>query len=587
MCGIAGIMMKGSKAPDPAVLDRLLTALRHRGPDGSGRHIRDDVGLVHTRLAIIDLEGGQQPLFGRRGTALVCNGEIYNDPELRAGELAAERFATRLDCESILHLYDRHDIDCTSRLRGMYAFAVHDPDRRSLVIARDPFGIKPLYYTEGPCFFAFASEPQALVAAGLVEPEIVHHAVEELLQLQFTTGARTVLSDIRRLLPGQALRIEAGVVVETRRIAALPASGPSEIGEAAALRQLEEAIVNSVYVHQRSDVPFGLFLSSGIDSNTILACMARLNSSPVVAYTASFPGTSVADEYQQAHRTARAVGAHHFHLEISKTDFWAHLPKIVASVDDPTADYAIVPTYLLAREAAKDLKVVLCGEGGDEIFAGYSRYRRQLRPWWLNGRQRRRTGPFSKAGVLREEGTGWRDGIVAAEAASALPGLSRLQTLQMADCVDYLPHGLLTKLDRCLMAHGLEGRTPFLDPVVAAFGFCLPQRLKLGRRQGKFLLRRWIEKNLPAADPFARKKGFTVPVGEWISQAADRLGGLVAADPAVTTLCVPERVKAVFASTGKREMEAAWRLLFYALWHRRHIRGLMPEGDVFDCLSAG
>ena len=586
MCGIAGIMTTDGRGPDPAHLNRLTKALRHRGPDGKSRHIRDDVGLVHTRLAIIDLETGDQPLFGPRGCTLVANGEIYNNPELRAGELADLPFVTRSDCEPVLHLYERHGIDCAAKLRGMYAFAIHDPERQTVLIARDPFGIKPLYYAETAQFFAFASEPQALIASGLVSPELMPDLPEELLQLQFTTGAHTMFRGIQRVLPGESLRIEAGRIVQRKRIPALPAAAPLRIGETAALRQLDAVLVDSVNVHQRSDVPYGLFLSGGVDSATILACMARLNSSPVVAFTASFPATGLADEYPQANRVARAIGAHHVNVEVTERDFWAFLPKIAAAVDDPTADYAIVPTYLLAKEAAKDFKVILCGEGGDEIFAGYGRYRRQIRPWWLGGRQRRRTGPFSANGIFRTEPKGWRQGIVAAEADSKLPGRSPLQIAQAADCVDFLPHGLLIKLDRCLMAHGLEGRTPFLDPVVAEFGFRLPNNLKIGQGRGKFLLRRWLQTHLPEAAPFARKKGFTVPVGDWIRPAGGRLGQLVAADPAIAALCVPVGVRAAFACQNKDDGDAAWRLLFYALWHRRHIRGLQPEGDVFDCLSS-
>ena len=577
--------MADGAIPDRALLDRLTAAMGHRGPDGSKQYIRDNVGLVHTRLAIVDLETGDQPLYGPRDCALVANGEIYNDLELRAGELADVRFLTRSDCEPVLELYDRYDMGCPTRLRGMYAFAIHDPERQTLLIARDPFGIKPLYYIETPRFFAFASEPQALVASGLIEAKLTPSVPEELLQLQFTTGARTIFQGILRVLPGESLRIKAGRIVERKIVAALPTTPPLKIGASTALKQLDVALVDSVKVHQRSDVPFGLFLSSGIDSAALLACMTRLSSSPVFAYTASFPGTGLVDEYPQAHRVACARGARHINVEITERDFWTHLPKIAACVDDPTADYAIVPTYLLAREAAKDVKLVLCGEGGDEIFAGYGRYRRQARPWWLGGRQRRHTGPFSGIGILRHELSDWRHGIVAAEVASALPGRSPLQVTQAADCVDYLPHGLLTKLDRCLMAHGVEGRTPFLDPVIAQLGFLLPQRLKFGRHRGKYLLRRWLEEHLPEAAPFARKKGFTVPVGEWISRAGERLGALVAADPAIAALCVPERVKEVFASGRKHHRDAAWRLLFYALWHRRHIRGLQPEGDVFDCLT--
>jgi len=584
MCGIAGLMTLDGRAPDPAVLDRLTAALRHRGPDGTGRHVKGDVGLVHARLAIIDLATGDQPLYGPRRCALVANAEIYNYIELRQ-RLGNSLFATKSDCEPILNLYDRHGADCARELRGMYAFGLHDPDNNQLVLSRDPFGIKQLYYAETPVGLAFASEPQALIAAGLVAAEPVPRAIGELLQLQFTTGAETIFRGIHRVLPGETLTVRAGRIVSRTRLPALPAGGAVDIEESAALDRLDRALMDSVAVHERSDVPYGLFLSSGIDSTTILACMARLDGHSVQAYTASFPATSVHDEYAEAHRLASAIGARHIKVEVTAGHFWSHLPRIVASVDDPTADYAIVPTHLLAQEAAKDVKVVLCGEGGDEMFAGYSRYLRQARPWWLGGRPRRRRGPFSGAGVFIHEPRDWRDGIAAAEKSSALPDRSRLQVAQAIDCTDYLPHGLLVKLDRCLMAHGLEGRTPLLDPVIADFAFRLPQRLKLRHRRGKYLLRRWLEQHVPQSLPFARKRGFTAPVADWIRERGEALGPLVAADPGVAAICVPERVKGLFASQEKSRLEAAWRLLFYALWHRRHIRGLPPDGDVFECLA--
>jgi len=366
----------------------------------------------------------------------------------------------------------------------------------------------------------------------------------------------------------------------------LPIGRPLPRDETKALRDLDLALMDSVKVHQRSDVPFGLFLSSGIDSTAILACMARLNDSPVLAYTASFPGTKVPDEFAAAHRMAAVFGASHVNVEVTSADFFRYLPEIVAAIDDPTADYAIVPTYLLARQAAKDVKVVLCGEGGDELFAGYSRYRRQILPWWLGGRRRRPSGPLSECGLLPPSLSDWRTGIATAEARLAHDDRSALQIAQAVDCVDYLPHGLLVKLDRCLMAHGLEGRTPLLDPVIANFAFRLPQRLKLRKRRGKYLLRKWLNQHAPQADAFARKKGFTVPVGEWISREADRLGPLVAADPAIAAICSPDLVKRAFCSQEKHHLDAAWRLLFYALWHRRHIRGLIPDGDLFHCLDS-
>ena len=585
MCGIAGVMMADGTTPDAALLDLLERALAHRGPDGTGSYVKDDIGLVHARLAIIDLTSGDQPLFGPRGCALVANGEIYNYIELREKSLPGATFRTGSDCEPILHLYDRMGAEATSQLRGMYAFALHDPERRSLTVARDPFGIKQLYYIETPRCFAFASEPQALIAAGLIDAEMAPRPAGELLQLQFTTGAETIFSGIRRLLPGETLTVTQGRITARKIQAALPAGGPRAVGEAEALRRLDDILMDSVNVHQRADVPYGLFLSSGVDSAAILTCMARLDTNPVQAYTACFPRTGVHDEYDEAHKLAKAMGAHHIKVEITADDFWRQLPKIVACVDDPTADYAIVPTYILAREAAKDLKVVLCGEGGDEIFAGYSRYRRQIRPWWLGGRVRRRTGPFSDNAILFETPADWRNGIVAAETASALPGRSKLQIAQATDCADWLAHSLLVKLDRCLMAHGLEGRTPLLDPVVGDFGFCLPEELKLRRGRGKYLMRRWLEEHVQDSPAFAKKKGFTVPVGDWIAGQGEKLGPLVAADPAIQAIAPADKVKAAFSGRDRHALEGAWRLLFFALWHRRHIRGIAPDGDVFECLA--
>ena len=585
MCGIAGVMSVDGSPVDNGICDRLEAALRHRGPDGSGRFNRDGVALVHTRLAIVGLESGAQPLYGTDGVTLVANGEIYNDLELRAGILSDTQFATSSDSESILRLYERFGPAAVSHLRGMYAFALHDAKERCLILSRDPFGIKQLYYAELPGLFVFASEPGALIDAGLLGASCEKNAITELLQLQFTTGAQTIFHGIKRLLPGETIIVRNGRIAETHSLAALPEGGPTPHQESKALEDLDSTLMESVFAHQRSDVPFGLFLSSGVDSTAILACMTRLNGNPIRAYTASFPGTGVADEYPEAHKNALRFGADHIKVEVTEADFWAELPAIAAAVDDPTADYAVVPTYLLAREAAKDVKVVLCGEGGDELFAGYGRYRRQIRPWWLGGRQRKRKGPFSTPGLLREP-SDWRAGIVGAERASAHPGRTRLQIAQAADCVDYLPHGLLVKLDRCLMAHGLEGRTPFLDPKLAEFGFRLPQNLLLARRRGKYLLRRWLDQQAEGMDCFARKKGFTVPVGEWIMAQGARLAPLVAADPAVAEICDPDAVRSLYTSGNKQDQQAAWRLLFFALWHRRHIRGLPAEGDVFECLSA-
>ncbi len=583
MCGIAGLAMEpGAPAPDPALLANLARALAHRGPDGEGHTAIGRTALVQTRLAIIDLAGGDQPLFAGPA-ALVANGEVYNYRELSAGLTG---LATTSDCEPPLHLFRRDGPGYAAALRGMFAIAIHDRATHSVTLTRDPFGIKPLYTVQIPGGLAFASEPQALLNAGLVRRDLRPAARDELLQLQFTTGAETIFPGIHRVLPGETLSVAEGHIVDRRRIAALPEGGPEAISEDAALARLDAALEQSVDLHQRSDVPYGMFLSGGIDSTAILTLMARLNDQPVLAYTAGFDVPGAADERAAAAEVAQAVGARHETIEISQADVWAHLPQIVAAMDDPAADYAIIPSWFLARRARQDVKVVLCGEGGDEIFAGYGRYRSAMRPWWRGGRAMRTRGSFDRLDVLRDAPLGWRDGIAAAEVQAATPGRTRLATAQATDIADWLPNDLLLKLDRCLMAHGVEGRTPFLDPSVAAAAFRLPDEMKVRDGRGKWLLRRWLEKNQPAARPFAPKQGFTVPIAAWISAQGSRLGPLVAAQPGVAEIAAPDRVAALFRATGRHEGFAAWTLLFYALWHRAHIEARPVNGSVFDVLSA-
>ena len=582
MCGIAGLMTVNA-APDEGVLDRMAAALAHRGPDGHGRHVGGNVGLIQNRLSIIDLEGGRQPITAADGCAIVANGEVYNYLELKS-DMPGQAFATGSDCEPPLHLYRHQGLSFARSLRGMYALAIHDPARRQLVLSRDPFGIKPLYLVEMQPGLAFASEPQALIKAGLVAPEINAKARAELLQMQFTTGLDTIFQGIRRLAPGETAVAENGCIQESRLLPALPAGGPQAGDLDTLLDQLDEVLTESVDLHQRSDVPYGMFLSGGIDSSVVLALMARLNPKGVLAFTAGFSGTNAHDERDHARELARITGARHVEVDFTESDFWSLLPQVAACMDDPAADYACLPTFKLAAEARKQVKVILSGEGGDELFGGYGRYRHAMRPWPF-ARPMRRTGTFDGLEVLRDGvADGWRDGIKAAERTQAAGGRSTLQRAQAIDCADWLPNDLLTKADRCLMANAVEGRVPFLDPVVAAFAFRLPDHLKVRKGLGKWLLRKWLETALPAARPFDKKRGFTVPVGEWIARSP-HLGALVAAQPGITEICRPKAVEALFASGAKETGFACWTLLFYALWHRRHVLGKIPEGDVCFELS--
>ena len=332
MCGIAGLILSsGAAPPDPATLTTLIEALRHRGPDGNGQTVVGRVALLHNRLSIIDLVTGDQPLFAGHA-ALVANGEIYNYRELRAA-MPGVAFATNSDCEPPLHVWLREGPDYARQLRGMYAIAIHERAQRSVTLTRDAFGIKPLYIAQVTGGLAFASEPQALLESELVARRVRASAREELLQLQFTTGADTIFEGIQRLLPGETLTCIDGAILGRRRVSAIPDGPPETITEDAALERLDRALMESVDLHQRSDVPYGMFLSGGIDSSTLITLMSRLNTEPVMAFTAGFDVAEAADERDLAATVARAVGARHESIEVTETMVWGHWPEIVAAGD--------------------------------------------------------------------------------------------------------------------------------------------------------------------------------------------------------------------------------------------------------------
>jgi asparagine synthase (glutamine-hydrolysing) len=577
MCGIAGVL-GGTATPQP-----MIRALSHRGPDGARLETVAGARLAHARLSIIDLECGWQPLHAA-GCTVVGNGEIYNYLELTRDFALSDALATGSDFEPLLHLFAREGEAAFDRLRGMYALCLIGPDGRAW-LARDPFGIKPLYILEHDGGLAFASEPRAFLAAGMLRPVLDEEAARELLALNYTVGERTLFQGLRRLAPGEIMEVRDGRIVSNRRIhplipakagthAALPPPSASQSSlslgpglrrdERELLGQLDAVLEDSVRVHQRSDVPYGLFLSGGIDSAAIATLMARLNARPVTAFTCGFEAPGAADERAQAEKVARALGLDWRETPFGEADFWRILPEVAWALDDPTADYAALPTYRLAEAAKGTLTVVLTGEGGDELFGGYGRYRRALRPRWLGGRPAEpRT---DDAGALAR----WR------AAAKPPAGFTPLQQAQWADIATWLPNDLLLKLDRCLMAHGLEGRTPFLDPQVAAFAWPLPDRFKVRGGYGKWLLRRWLERACPAAEPWAKKQGFTVPVDAWIgpraADIAERIGRLAP-------------VRRVVGDTAAARMQAGgqrWPLLFFAVWALIHLEGASPA----DALSA-
>ena len=566
MCGIAGLLGPGA---DRETVARMIAAIAHRGPNGVRLEAGRDYAFAHARLSIIDLEGGWQPLHSGP-LEVIGNGEIYNYLELIARHGLTGELATGSDFEPLLHLYGRRGPAALAELRGMYGLCLRGADASPL-LARDPFGIKPLYVRKRRGALAFASEPRALLVGE--RPAVVREAAEELLALNYVLGRRTIFEGVARLAPGETLDAE-GVPLTPPSLA--PAVSrlrpPAPIAEAEALRRLDAVLQDSVAVHQRADVPYGLFLSGGVDSAAIATVMARLNTRRVVAYTCGFDAAGSAregasDERRAAERVARALDLDWRETTFGAEDFWRIAPEVAWALDDPTTDFAALPTWKLAEAARGTLTVVLTGEGGDELFGGYGRYRRALRPAWLGGRP---AEPQVRAPFLKDGGTAalrrWRDA-----AAPPRAGLTRLQQAQAADMATWLPHDLLLKLDRCLMAHGLEGRTPFLDPEVAEFALALPDRLKVRGRHGKWLLRRWLSRACPAADAFSRKQGFTVPVQAWIAPRARALGARVAAVEGVRALCEAGAVEAAF--TDDAQAGSRWPLVFYALWWTIHVGG--------------
>ncbi|MFZ4068259.1 MAG: asparagine synthetase B family protein, partial [Phenylobacterium sp.] len=404
--------------------------------------------------------------------------------------------------------------------------------------------------------------------AGLVDPVMDAAAAEDLLGLSYTTGQATIFPALRRMAPGEILEVTPQGLVRHEPRPALPARRANRSGDEADLvARLDTLLEDSVRVHQRSDAPYGLFLSGGIDSAAIAVLMARLAERPVTAFTCGFDAPGAADERSQAEKVARALDLDWREVRFDEAEFWRLLPRVAHALDDPTADYAALPTFRLAEAARDTLKVVLTGEGGDELFGGYGRYRRALRPAFLGGRPAEpRPDPPEVLARWRESGRPPR-------------GLTPLQSAQWSDTATWLPNDLLIKLDRCLMANGLEGRTPFLDPEVADFAFTLPDRFKVRGRFGKYLLRAWLAGVCPTAAPWARKQGFTVPVEAWIRPRAADIAGRISKVEAVRRLRTPEAVVAAFAPGGK----GAWPLLFLAVWSLIHLEGADPTDALEAC----
>ncbi len=386
MCGIVGRFNR--QAPvNTLALEVAVARLAHRGPDDRGTFVDDNFGMGHTRLSIIDLAGGHQPLRTADGQlTLIANGEIYNFIELRAElEAKGHRFLTHSDSEVILHAYREFGEGFLSQILGMFAFALYDGARKRLILARDRLGIKPLFLAIQASGIAFASEIKGLLPLLDEPPPIDPQGLAAYLQNQFATGARTLLRGVERVLPGEALWIEQGEVSRRQRYWSPLHVQPLDLGYDEAATRFDDLMDRVITQHMRSDVPFGLFLSGGVDSAVLLAALSRHADEPIRTFSVGFPGTSVKDELPLAQQMARRFGSKHREIQPQARDILHSLPLTIWAADELMRDNANLPTALLAQAASQELKVVFSGEGGDEVFAGYGRYHSSLLERWFKG----------------------------------------------------------------------------------------------------------------------------------------------------------------------------------------------------------
>ena len=564
MCGIVGFSLPDSAdASHGRLLKMMNDSLRHRGPDDEGFHLEGPVGIGMRRLSIIDLKTGDQPITNEdRSVWVVFNGEIYNYRELTAELLAkGHRFATASDTEVLVHLYEEYGEECVRRLRGMFAFAIWDRSRGTLFLARDRLGIKPLYYAETPKGFVFASELKAIVRSPWVSPQLSQRALRAYLQYGYVPDPLSILEGVAKLPPGHTLSIRKGRADAPRSYwhstvyfqDAMAPSQEQETGEA-----LWARLQDAVRSHLVSDVPLGAFLSGGVDSTAVVAIMAQELGVPIKTFSVGFREEGY-NELPYARRVAEWFGTEHHELLVEPGDLGV-LEDVLSALDEPFADASAIPTYLVSKLAKQHVKVVLSGDGGDELFAGYDRYvvdrrRRRLGILGDNGLG----GPLRRMSVTLPEGTpgknylynlslprmeryldsislfpprALRDLLEPAAASDtatefdaavrAGEGLDPLSRLQELDLRTYLPGDILTKVDRMSMAHSLEARVPLLDHPLVEFACRIPAALRLRSGETKYLLKRVLRGRVPGEVLARPKQGFGVPLESWF---AERLPG--------------------------------------------------------------
>ncbi len=577
MCGIAGFSYI---KPDQKISKRFFNTeryLSHRGPENSGFFKNPHLDLIHTRLSIVDIKGGNQPIQNKR-YVIVANGEIYNDPEIRKKN-RTYKFVTNSDSESILALYDRNGIDGLKLLRGMYAFIIYDKKRDEVIIGRDEFGIKPLYFSLMKNGIVFCSETKAIVSLKKSIPNINVWKLFEYMQLQYSSGTETLYEGIQRVAPGQILVIKRGKIIKSFR--STFTQKKKSINDAELIASLDKSLRESVSSHLRSDVPYCIFFSGGIDSMLLLHYVQQLKKENVTAYSIFFDE----DTSKSLEKITQTYNVDLVKVKFSEDDFWNWIFLAAEKIDEPVADYAILPTLKLASIASKKYKVALTGEGGDELFGGYGRYKKSQRVLF-GKKDYLPKGAFNDV-LGSKKFQNWEYELKNLNSFFLKNKVTRLQSFQLFDYYNWLPNNLLVKLDRCLMTFSMEGRTPFIDKKLFNKLFYISDKEKIYNGVSKFYIREFLNSNIQNYNFFEKKKGFTVPIYEWIPKKINFLRELLLKQDFLKEYFSKDELVKICNATriNKKFVKPLWHIIFFTSWYLVNIKGIRKRGNFFDILA--